>query len=205
MRNYVQLILIALSALSLVGCKSKVSNDDIIGLPRQSYARGGVSFSIAQVEGFKELAPDSVGWSSYMPQTDENGQVTYLFLTGHEVQLASPHMRIEYISKTLPNCKTVKEMQDWLKSIFLTPERQGKVAESPSVTTLDGQEVEVLEIYTPAAAISDSVSRSQKRMAWSYIEDGDRWVAFNFSSADSSEYFRGLDLYRKVVRSFKNE
>lgn len=205
MRNYVFLLLIAVSALSLPGCKSKVSNEDIINLPRQSYNRGGVSFSLAKVDEFKELAPDSVGWSGYMQPTEENGQLTYLFLKGHDIQLGSPHVRVEYIAKSLPNCNTVEELQTWLKGIFLTPERQGRLVESPSLTTLDGQEVEVLEIYTPNVNVSDSVSRAEKRMAWAYVEDGDRWVAFNFSSIDSSEYFRGLDLFRKVVRSFKNE
>lgn len=205
MRHYVFALLIAASALQLPGCTPKVSNADIEGLPRQSYNRGGVSFSLAKVDEFKELAPDSVGWSGFMQQTEENGQLTYLFLKGHDIQLGSPHVRVEYIAKSLPNCNTVEEMQTWLKGIFVTPERQGKLVESPSLTTLDGQEVEVLEIYTPSVSVSDTVARAEKRMAWAYVEDGDRWVAFNFSAIDSAEYFRGLDLFRKVVRSFKNE
>jgi hypothetical protein len=205
MRHYLFLFLIAASALSLPGCKSKVSNEDIANLPRQSYNRGGVSFSLAKVDGFKELAPDSVGWSGFMQQTEENGQVTYLFLKGHDIQLGSPQVRVEYIAKSLPNCKTAAEMHTWLKSVFINPERQGRLVESPGLTTLDGQEVEVLEIYTPNVSVSDTVNRSEKRMAWAYVEDGDRWVGFNFSAIDSAEYFRGLDLFRKVVRSFKNE
>ena len=205
MRHYVFALLLAATALQLPGCTPKVSNADIEGLPRQRYNHGGVSFSLAKIDDFKELAPDSVGWSSYMEQTDENGQLTYLFLKGHDIQLGAPHVRVEYIAKSLPNCKTVEEMQTWLKGIFVTPERQGKLVESPAVTTLDGQEVEVMEIYTPSVSMSDTVARAEKRMAWAYVEDGDRWVGFNFSSTDSAEYFRGLDLFRKVVRSFRNE
>jgi hypothetical protein len=203
MRNFVHLSLFALSVLVLAACKTAINNDDIINLPREDYDKGGVRFSLAKIDGFKRVLPDSVGWASYMPQTEENGQIAYLFLTGHEIELASPQVRVEYIAKSLPNCGTEQQLMDWVKTMFVNPERNGTVIGGDPLKTLDDQDVQVLEIVTPAQAINDSTLRSGKRMAWAYVDGGERYIAFNFTSTDSAEYVRGIPMFRQLVRSTK--
>lgn len=202
MRIHNSFLFLLATCLYLTGCKT-ASNEDIVNLPRESYEKGGVSFSLAKVEGFYTVFPDSVGWSGYMPQTEDNGQILYLFMENQPVELASPQVRVEYIAKSLQNCGTVKEMQDWLKGVFINSERQGEIIGGEPLKTLDGQDVEVLEIFVPETQVSDTLRRTGKRMAWAYTEDGDRWVGFNFSAVDSGEYAKGMPLFRKVVRSYK--
>lgn len=206
MRKFSFALTILFLGLTLwAGCKTKVNNDDIINLPRKSFTRGGVNFSLADIDGYKEVNPDSVGWAGFMQQTPENGQITYFFLTGHEIELASPQVRVEYIAKSLPNCGSEQELVDWVKGAFLTPEQQGKLIGESSVTTLDETPVKVTEIQVPTRTVNDSLSRSGKSMAWAYVDAGDRFVAFNFTSVDSSEYVRGMGMFKQLVRSYKKE
>lgn len=78
--TFVLLILI----VQLAACKGGgLSADEatkvtaLSGLPRVDYARGGVNFSLGQIDGLKKVGQDSVPWASYMMDSDSNGQLGY--------------------------------------------------------------------------------------------------------------------------------
>lgn len=180
------------------------TNPDLKDLPRSDYAKGGVNFSMAKVEGLKSVSRDSVGWASYMQESDANGQIVYYFLKGEEIDLSSAQVRVEYIHKDLPNCSETDSLFGWLKSVFLTDDRQGKVnIKDQYVETMDGQKVEIMGIITPEMQVNDSVRHSEKSMAWAYIEQGQRWVGLSLSAVEKGKFDKALPLMKDLIASYK--
>jgi hypothetical protein len=180
--------------------------EELSQLPRSSFNKGGVSFSIADLPELKQVHPDSVGWASYMPQTEDNGTIAYYFVKGYDVQLASPQVRIEYINKALPDCGSVEELFNWLKGVFVNEDRQASVLnEGQTIATTDGQIVELLEIRQPDVMVNDSIARSSKSMAYAYIDQGERFVALNFTATKDAEYDEGLPLFKDMILSYKKQ
>jgi len=198
-------LVFAFVALIFSGCQSQVDNSDIASLPRISLSEAGTSFSLADIDGLKFVNADSVPWAGYMQETPENGQIAYFFVKGHDIQLASPHVRLEYISKSLPNCESEEALIEWIKSYFVTPERKGKVIGEGEIQTLDAKTVKITEIAVPNQQVDDSLTRSRKYMAWAYVEDGNQFVGFNFTSVDSASYGQEFGKFQQLVRSFKAE
>lgn len=200
-------LVLAIAACSGSGNSAEVDNhEDLKDLPRTSYNKGGVSFSLANVAGIYPVHRDSVGWATYMVETDGNGQVIYYFMDEEKVEMSAAQIRVEYIAKSLPNCSTEDSLFNWLKQIFLAPDRQGQViSDGSTVRTMDGQDIELLEIHTPETQIGDSLVRSSKTMAWAYVDHDTRFVAFNFSANDQDKYDRGMKHFRDLVRSYKDE
>lgn len=202
-------ILAVLLLLAMIsGCKGGKqtgNNDELAGLPRTSFSTGGVTFSLANVKDLELMNRDSVDWGHLIPQTEENGPIVYYFTTTIHT-LASPHIRIEYIDKKIENMGTVESINGWLKSLFMNDYQQGKILnENETLTTLDGQDVKLLEIHRPSGYVNDSVQRGDKYMAWSYVDHNDRFVAFNFSTTEESDYNDGMPLFKDLVRSYKDE
>ncbi|MEM7036433.1 MAG: hypothetical protein AAF570_05580 [Bacteroidota bacterium] len=182
------------------------SNQDLVGLARTSYNRGGVSFSLANIDGFKMSHPDSVPWANYMPDTDGNGQIHYFFRIGHKVELSSPQVRVEYIAKDMPSCGSLDELQGWLKQSFVNDERKCQVISTGgTVKTMDGQDIEIFEIHCPQYHVNDSLTRSEKTMAWAYVDHDTRYVGFSYSAVNPSDYDEALPLFKDLVRSYKDE
>ena len=180
-------------------------NEELAGLPRTAYSTGGVSFSLADIKDMEMVHRDSVGWGHLIPQTEENGPIVYYFTTTLRT-LAAPHVRIEYIDKKIDQMGSVESINNWLKSVFINPMQNGTVTnENETLTTMDGQEVGLLEIHRPGGMVNDSVQRGDKFMAWSYVDHEDRFVAFNFTASEQSDYDQGMPLFRDLVRSYKDE
>lgn len=189
-----------------IDAAQKARHEELAKLPRAQYNKGGVSFSVAALPDLKPVQRDSVGWSGYMPETEENGQVIYYFLRGYGMDLADPQIRIEYIAKSLPNCATTEELFNWLKGVFVNEERQGVIlSEGTTLATMDGQIVELLEIKQPQVMTNDSVMRSSKSMAYAYLDQGERFVALNFAAAEDDTYQQGLDLFKDLILSYRKE
>jgi hypothetical protein len=178
--------------------------DSLATLARKDYARGGVAFSLGQIDGLKPVNKDSVPWAMYMVETDSNGQLGYYFYPGYPIELAAPQIRLEYMHRGLRGCSEADSLFKWLKGIYLSPERQGKVLAEDKVGTLDGQAVTVLEIETPSFKVDDSTSHSGKSMAWAYLEHGDRLVGFSYSAVTRDDYRQGIAQFKNLVRSYKD-
>ena len=184
----------------------KARHGELSKLPRAHYNRGGVKFSVAALPDLKAVQYDSVGWASYMPQTEENGQVIYYFFRGYDMKLGSPQIRIEYIAKSLPNCGTVEELFTWVKSVFVNEERNAKIiTEGTTLAAMDGQITELLEIRQPETMTSDSVMRGTKSMAYAYIDQGERFVALNFTAVEDEDYAAGLPIFKDLILSYRKE
>ena len=175
------------------------------GLPRVDYDRGGVKFSLGQIDGLKKVAKDSVPWASYMMDSDSNGQLGYYFYPGYKMELASPQIRLEYVHKGLKGCSEADSLFSWLKKVFVSPERNGKVVSEEPVGTLDGQLIKILEIETPSHVIDDSLQYSGKWMAWGYADNGERLVGFSFSATTVDDYRQGLPQFKDLIRSYKDD
>ena len=212
MNKTIQIAIVLLLFAALTNCKGgKQSgsgsgiNEELAKLPRTSYSTGGVTFSLADITDLEQVNRDSVQWGHLIPQTEENGPIVYYFSTTIRT-LAAPHVRIEYIDKKIDQMGSVESIHSWLKSLFLNEMQNGKVLnENEILTTLDGQEVKVLEIHRPGGIVNDSVQRGDKFMAWSYVDHSDRYVAFNFSATEQDEYDQGMPLFKDLVRSYKDE
>ncbi len=190
---------------SCKGGKQTGGNEELAGLPRTSFNTGGVSFSLANIKDMDQVHRDSVDWGYLIPQTEENGPIVYYFTTTLQT-LAAPHVRIEYIDKKIDNMGTVESIHGWLKELFMNDVQKGKIlSEDQTLTTMDGQEVKLLEIHRPAGFVNDSVQRGDKFMAWSYVDQNDRFVAFNFSTTEQENYDQGMPLFKDLVRSYKEE
>lgn len=173
-------------------------------LPRKDYQRGGVNFSLAEIDGMRQVDRDSVPWASYMPETEDNGQLGYYFFPGYARDLSAPQVRVEYMSKALPGCSTVDSLFTWLKSMYVGNERNGKVVGEEPIGTLGGQEITLLQIEIPKYVVDDSTQYSEKYMAWAYADQGDRFVGFSYSAVTSDDYKQGFPLFKDLVRSYKD-
>ncbi|MEM1000155.1 MAG: hypothetical protein AAGN35_24080 [Bacteroidota bacterium] len=213
MKSLTYILLLTLG-LGWLGCGSsdgidssqKERIEELGQLPRTTFNQGGVSFSIAELPELKMVHPDSVGWASYMAQTEDNGTIGYYFIKGYDLQLASPQIRIEYINKALPDCGSVEELFNWLKGVFVNDERQATVLnEGQTIATTDGQIVELLELRQPQLSLNDSLARSSKTMAYAYIDQGERFVALNFTATEDDAYDEGLPLFKDMILSYRKE
>jgi hypothetical protein len=174
------------------------------GLPRIDYADGHVTFSLAEIEGLKQVSKDSVPWAMYMAETDSNGQLGYFFYPGYKIELASPQIRIEFMHRGLKGCSSADSLFTWLKSVFMTPERKGVVVGESNLGSLDGQVIKMLEMETPDYRTNDTMQYSGKRMAWAYAENGDRLIGFAYSAITQDDYQQGLPQFMDLVRSYKD-
>ncbi len=208
MKKNIYILSLLVLFTAIISCKrdnQTGGNEELASLPRTNFNMGGVSFSLANIRDLDQVHRDSVGWGYLMPSTEENGPIVYYFTTNLQT-LGAPHMRIEYIDKKIENMDNVESIQGWLKGLFLNDAQNGKViGEDQTLTTMDGQEVKLLEIHRPGGILNDSVRRSDKFMAWCYIDQGDRFVAFNFSTTEEDKYNQGLPLFMNLIRSFKEE
>lgn len=176
----------------------------LANLPRMEYNHGGVAFSLAEIEGLKQVNKDSVPWASYMQESEDNGQMGYYFFPGFSRDLSSPQIRVEYMAKSLKGCSTEDSLFGWLKGLYLGPERKGVLASEAPVGTLDGDPVTILEITIPKYVVNDSSEYSPKWMAWAYAENGDRFVGFSYTTVSADDYKQGLPLFKDLVRSYKH-
>jgi hypothetical protein len=174
------------------------------GLPRTEYARGGVTFSLAEIEGIRATHKDSVAWAMYMQETEDNGVLGYYFYPGFSRDLSSPNIRVEYMSKALKGCSTVDSLFIWLKGMYVGTERKGQVAGETTVGTLDKQEIKILEIEIPQYTLDDTTTYSEKHMAWAYADHGDRFVGFSYAAVSKDDYKQGLPMFMDLVRSYKD-
>ena len=172
-------------------------------LPRMDYQSGGVAFSLGQIEGMKQVHKDSVPWAQYIMESEDNGQLGYYFFPGYARELAAPQVRLEYMSKSLKGCSSVDSLFIWLKGLYIKTDRKGTIANEELLGTLGGDEIKVLEIETPKYVVDDSVSYSEKYMAWAYADLGPQFVGFSYSAVTKDDYKQGLPLFKDLVRSFR--
>jgi hypothetical protein len=206
-------ILTLMIFLGLAGCKpgdgidpaQKARIEELSQLPRQSFNKGGVSFTVAELPELRRVWPDSVGWASSMPQTEDNGPIVYYFVRGYDQQLSSPQIRIEYINKALPDCGTVDELFGWLKGVFITERQASVINEGQTLATASGEIIRLLEIRQPVTQVNDSLTRSSKSMAFAYMDQGERFVALNFTALEDEDYSRGLPLFKDIILSYRKE
>jgi len=201
------LTLILITTLSL-GCNKgpkDESSSDLAALSRTSYNMGGVSFSLANLPDLDIVNRDSVSWSHLLPQTEENAPIVYYFATTDRT-LSAPHIRLEYIDKKIENMESTDNIFGWLKSAFLNEMQNGKILnEGESIETMDGQQVEILEIHRPGTQVNDSIMRGDKLMAWGYFDQQERFVGINFSATRQDDYDQGIPLFKDLIRSYKAE
>lgn len=176
-------------------------------LPRATFDRGQVHFSLANLDGLYRVPKDSIPWSYQLQETPDNGQIVYYFLQGTPIEMGSPHIRVEYISRNLPGCSTADSLFDWLKGMYVEGERKGKMLDNgKTVTTADNQSVDVLEIFIPQfTRVEDSATLAGKYMAWAYVPHNERFVAVNLTTTEKTKYEICLPLFKDLIRSYRKE
>lgn len=184
-----------------------VSPEMLAKLPRATFDKGGVKFSMANLDGVFRMPPDSVPWSYNLEETSQNGQIQYYFLEGEPMTMGAAHIRVEYLSKSMPGCESTEKLFSWLKSLYVGNERNGEVLEPGKILeTADGQKVELLQIYIPNfTRVEDSVQMAAKTMAWAYLDQGDRYVAMNLTAKEQAKYDRAIPVFKDMVRSYRKE
>lgn len=211
--------ILVMVALLVQACKTTPTNPDsnipersvdeatLARLPRATFEKGGVKFSLANLDGFYRVPKDSVPWSFQLPESGDNGQIVYYFMQGSEIEMGSPHVRVEYISRNLPGCSTADSLFDWLKTMYVNPQRSGKVLDNGNtVTTADNQEVKLLEIFIPQyTRPEDSALLAGKYMSWAYVPQNDRFVALNLTTTEKTKYEMTLPMFKDLIRSYRKE
>lgn len=160
--------------------------------PKQTFVSEGGNFSLRPPAEMRRLGSDSVPWAATIPTSNENGVVVYFFAEKTSVALASPHIRVEYLSRSIRGAETSEQLFTWLKGLFLNEDQKGKLlSEGKTITTADGQEVPYLEIAIPQSFAPDdpTVLRSAKHMIWAYVpaKDG-HFIGFNATTVDPATY-----------------
>jgi hypothetical protein len=206
-RRFATISLFLFTALTAVMCKRTAPVDEG---KRFEVQRGPVKFSITEVEGLMYLVPDSVKWVMEYTRTDSiTGPVLMLYKPSLTFGMNEPHIRMDYVSKKAHSSATVEEVFAWLKDFYQEDGRASQVVnDKETVTTLDGQEVRLLEFFKPEHLNStgaQTVTVAAKRVAYAYIDSGNGyWIGTSLSVAgDQSEYDSMMERFRLVVASFR--
>jgi hypothetical protein len=208
MRRFVTISLLVIAALASVMCKRTPPEDEG---NRYVVKQGPVHFSVGQVEGLMYLVPDSVKWVAQFTRTDSiTGPVLMLYKPSLTFGMNEPHIRMDYVSKQAHSSSTVDEIYTWLKSFYQMDGRASQVVNDQEViTTLDGQEVKLLEIFKPEhlnSSGAETVAVAAKRVAYAYIDNGNGfWIGMSLTvSGDQSEYDFMMKRFREVVASYRS-
>ena len=176
---------------------------EIEGLPRVGYNKGGASFTLAEFEGLKPVSRDSVPWANMMIETEDNGQVIYFFFPGYAIDLGSPQIRVEFMSRSLKGCSSADSIMIWLKGLFVNPDQNGTIIGENELDCVDGGKLTLLEILRPERIIEDSLLFTEKRMAWAYAEQKEHIIGFSFTALNEDDYNQNMALFRDLIRSYK--
>jgi hypothetical protein len=177
---------------------------EIEALPRVAFHSYGTHFSFAKLDGLKSVHRDSVPWGYMMPQSEMNGQVMYYFFPGYALELASPQIRIEYMSKSLKGCGSIDSILTWLKGLYIGSERNGKLVGERKVGTVGGDELTLLEISVEEFK-RDTIALASKQMGWAYADQGDMILGITYSAVKPEDYNQGYALFKDLVMSYKKE
>ena len=176
---------------------------EIEKLPRVGYNKSGVSLTLAELEGLKPMSRDSVPWSSMMLESPDNGQLIYFFYPGYAIELGSPQIRVEFMSRSLKGCSSPDSVLIWLKGLFVNPDQNGKIIGENPIHTIGGEKMTFLEILRPENLYEDSVLYAAKRMACAYAEQKNHLIGFSFTALTEDDYNQNLPLFKDLVRSYK--
>ncbi|HHG85763.1 MAG TPA: hypothetical protein ENJ82_13530 [Bacteroidetes bacterium] len=152
-----------------------------------------------------QMGYDSVPWSYSLPHTEENGVIVYYFSEGASIALASPQIRVEYLSRSLKGVSSTNELFDWLKGLFVNENYKGKlISDQETVRTANGQEIQLLEILTPNTKDPNdaNLKRSGKYMIWAYIEKGAYLIGFSGTALDATAYKRLRKEFLQLLISY---
>lgn len=203
------LLLLAFSLLVLTSCKNRAGKGNLAKSTRHYYDETPVKASFSDLEGYRQHPGDEVPWAAALNYNADNGVMAFYFPEGAQVLMATPQIRMEYLSKSLEGCESEAGLFSWLKELFTAAPYNGTViTESESHTTKDGRKVRLLEIHTPPRESQSGEATTQfagKKMAWSYIDTGDFWVAINATSTDEEAWPRLRRALVTLVETFQFE
>lgn len=169
--------------------------------PVVNYAGGGEEFSFREIDGLYNIPMDSLPWAAGLKYNAQNSPICYYFLSPADLSLSTPHIRVEYMSKSLPSCGTSDSVLTWLKDHFLVQQRGYLLTDKTPMETYSGKEAMFMEIgINPVQA--DSVFYPGKNMAWAYIEGDTSLIGMNFTAQDQAQYATGLVLFKELVMSY---
>jgi hypothetical protein len=211
MRTHLSLLALII-AIGLSACtpgKNRGGKSDDLSKagPVQHFTSPGGDFSLAPPASLRRMGHDSVPWSSAIPQTDENGVVAYFFGGAKTIALASPHLRVEYLSRSMDGAGSPEDLFSWLKGLFMGENYGGSlVSEGKTLTTGDGKPVPYLEISIPAKPDPNhpETTRSGKSMIWAYIPLGEDYLLGVNGTAVFPEDYRDLKkAFVTTIQSFR--
>lgn len=209
-RNFISLFAL-LVAVSLTACtpgkkRGRVTGDMTKQGAKQRLTSPAGDFTLRPPNEMRRMGRDSVPWSSAIPQSNDNGVVVYFFGQGASIALASPHLRIEYISRSMEGTASAEELFAWLKGLFVGENYQGEVvSEGKTITTDNGKEVPWLEISIPETAdpVREGLTRSAKSMLWAYIPLGEEYlIGVNATAVFPEDYRELKKAFFTTVKSF---
>ncbi|MEM7037315.1 MAG: hypothetical protein AAF570_10070 [Bacteroidota bacterium] len=214
------LLICGLGALMLAACtgqrKSKTKED---ARPHH-FTAVDKQFSFHVPATLQRFGWDSVPWAATMPKGDQNGVVVYFFLEGERVMLSAPQIRVEYVAKSMPGAETREQLFNWLKSVFVNSNREGRVMDETTELDVAGEKVRLLEIHTPELTMSNSNSdddgaeshdsddgedrpvRAEKQMLWAFLSHGEYWIGLACSATNPAKFEALRPHFHALVRSF---
>jgi hypothetical protein len=211
LRKY-SIFLALIAAISISACTpskklGRVTGDMTKEGSKQNLSSPAGDFTLRPPNEMRRMGQDSVPWSSAIPQSKDNGVVVYFFGQGASIALASPHLRIEYISTSMSGAGNSEELFEWLKGMFVGDNYQGEVvSEGKTITTADGKAVPWLEIAIPETKdpTREELTRSAKSMLWAYIPLGDNYlIGINATAVFPEDYRELKKAFFTTVGSFR--
>lgn len=211
LRNSISLLVLFL-AIGFTACtpgkkRGRVTGDMTKQGAKQKLSSPAGEFSLRPPNEMRRMGQDSVPWSSAIPQSKDNGVVVYFFGQGASIALASPHLRVEYINRSLDGVGSPEKLFEWLKGMFVGENYEGEVvSEGKTITTADGNKVPWLEISIPETADPnrEGLTRSAKSMLWAYIPLGEEYlIGVNATAVFSEDYRELKKAFFTTVQSFK--
>lgn len=194
---------IALSTFTLLvvvlfaACSSKPED----ARPEMKYEGGGVTFSLRDIDGLYSTPLDSLPWAGGIVYNPQNSPLAYFFLSPADLNLSAPHIRVEYMSRSLQFCESSDSVLGWLKDHFLVQQRGILVTDRTELKTYSGKNALFMEIATPDVQM-DSVIYPGKNMAWAYIDGDTSLIGMNFTAQDKGQYATGLVLFKELVQTY---
>ena len=209
MRRFLPISMLAIAVFAVMGCPRTPPSAGDAG-QRHLVERGPVKFSLGKVDGLQYLIPDSVDWVAAYTVTDSiTGPALLLYKPGLETDMKAPHIRLDYVSKQAHMSSNVKDIFDWLKAWYMSDGRSSQVVnEQERITTVDGQEVQLLEIFKPehlSSTGSSPVKVAAKHVAYAYMDNGNGfWIGTSLSVVgEQSEYDWWMERFRQVVKTYQ--
>jgi len=166
---------------------------------RNQYTVQGQTFSLREYPEWVELQANQLPWGKAFEDMnpERQGFVTSFFRDTMGLSMRSTQIRVEYFSRSLPNCSNNDSVSMYIEKIM--QQRYAGLEtrrDTAAFTTKSKNNVAYVEAISPL---------NQIWFAWAYIPIDGYYVAFNLSAFTENEYALMKEKFELLVASYQEE